>query len=240
MKRFVLCFTVLSLSMALGGCNKNKQDENSDVGIVIEDNAANEIENTQEASDDSGISVNIDGKEVSSDKKNSASSQNNSAEAKPKELVLTGETVDIYFPASAFKGASKEAIEKQALSLGSIATVNDDGSVIYKMEKKTQEKMITDLKEGVLGGIQVTLNSEGKPSFLKDIKINDDFTKVDIYVDKADYEKNKGDFTYEAISNNCLGYQTFNQIQPDKLQVEVNLIEQASGNTFASETVKGE
>lgn len=158
-----------------------------------------------------------------------SNSSDNTQEAK-------ADTVDVTYPKQAYSNYSEEQIKSTAKLMGDETTVkiNDDGSVTYTMTKEEQTKQLEDTKTGLLEGCKKLVDSKQK-SYLKDISFDDNLENVTIKVVKADYEKDEK-VSFKEIERNCLGYQVLNEVKLADLKVTAHLIDDATGEEFATET----
>ena len=88
-------------------------------------------------------------------------------------------------PPSFFGDQDAEQVIEDAKSKGvSEATVNDDGSVTYKMSKATHEKMMKEMKDQAVQSIEELKNGEDFTS-IKDITYNDQLSEFTMVVDRG-------------------------------------------------------
>ena len=77
-------------------------------------------------------------------------------------------------------GITQEELDQKAGDTYVSATLNDDGSVTYKMTKSQHKKMLDDLVESIDSGLQDMVDEESY-SFTS-IKHNDDYTQFDVTI----------------------------------------------------------
>ena len=97
-------------------------------------------------------------------------------------------SVEITMPATFFEEETEESIKASAAENGfNSCTVNEDGSVTYKMSKAKHKEMLAEMKTSVDESIAEMINGEeAVESFMK-IEYADDLSKFDVYVDPAVY-----------------------------------------------------
>lgn len=141
--------------------------------------------------------------------------------------------VEITLPASMFEGTNQEDIESKAKE-GGISEVkfNDDGSVTYRMSKAVHKKMMDEIRTELVKSLDEIANGEDFPS-IKEIKGNDDFSKITLSVDKAAYENSLDAFAILQCAMSGMMYQTFLGVEPS-LTVEV--ADEATGEVITIES----
>lgn len=149
-------------------------------------------------------------------------------------------TVEVTVPASFFDETdTPESIQASAQQNGFIScTINEDGSVTYKMTKAKRNEMLGQYKQSIDQTIQEYLaGGEDAPSSFREITYNDNMTEFNIKVDRAAYD-NSFDAFY-ALGFYMFGgyYQIFAGIPQDQVNVVVNYIDQATGETFSSSSL---
>ncbi len=142
--------------------------------------------------------------------------------------------VKVTLPASFFEGEDMSNIETEAKAKGiHEVEINEDGSVIYTMDKKTHKELLSSVKQGVDEGIKETLEDKEKfPSFTE-ITYNDDLTEFNVMVDSSSY----GGFqSFVALTYYMSGnmYQAMNGQAADKIKTIVNFKDKDSGEIIES------
>lgn len=141
-------------------------------------------------------------------------------------------TVEVTMPAAFFEDETPEEIQANAKEQGVIScTINDDGSVTYKMTKAKRREMLNGFKKAIDDTIQdYTSGGENAPSSYKSISYNSKVTQFDVRVDRAAYENSFLDSLY-VMSFYMLGgyYQIFDGVPEDQVNVIVNYIDDSTG-----------
>ena len=141
-------------------------------------------------------------------------------------------TVEVTMPAAFFEDETPEEIQANAKEQGVIScTINDDGSVTYKMTKAKRREMLNGFKKSIDDTIQdYTSGGENAPSSYKSISYNSKVTQFDVRVDRAAYENSFFDSLY-VMSFYMLGgyYQIFDGVPEDQVNVIVNYIDDSTG-----------
>lgn len=140
--------------------------------------------------------------------------------------------VEITVPASFFNEddpATEELTEDQKSQGFKKAKINKDGSVTYTLSKKAYKELKKTMKTDVAD----SLNSltEDYPS-VKKVEFNKDFSNIKLYVVKKEYENSMAVFAvYQA---GLLGqmYQAYTGTPIDELSVDVNVIDNDTGEQF--------
>ena len=141
-------------------------------------------------------------------------------------------TVEVTMPAAFFEDETPEEIQANAKEQGVIScTINEDGSVTYKMTKAKRREMLNGFKKAIDDTIQdFTSGGENAPSSYKSVSYNSKVTQFDVRVDRAAYENSFFDSLY-VMSFYMLGgyYQIFDGVPEDQVNVIVNFIDDSTG-----------
>ena len=140
--------------------------------------------------------------------------------------------VELTLPASFFEDQTKEDIEEAAKKKGvKEVKVNEDGSVYYKMSKATHKEIMSEMKKAVEEGMDSLVNDDDFASF-KDISANKDFTKFKVTVNQEAYEGSFDGFGLFGLAIGAAYYDTFSGNHKDNLNIEMTLIDDATGETI--------
>lgn len=150
-------------------------------------------------------------------------------------------TVEVTMPAAFFEGETPEEIQASAKESGFLScTVNEDGSVTYKMTKGKRAEILRSFKGEIDSTIQEYLaGGENAPQSFRKITYNDKVTQFDIRVDRAAYENSWTDAFY-MMGFYILGgyYQIIDGVPSDQVDVIVNIIDDATGEQIESGSYK--
>lgn len=113
------------------------------------------------------------------------------------------------------------------------ATLNEDGSVTYKMSKKRHKEFLDELKKSLEETCNDLINGEDAVESFERVTFNDDMTKFDVYVDKAvfsdwDSFSTLGFYMYGSY------YQAFSGVKEEDIDVEVNYIDKDTDEIIKS------
>lgn len=142
--------------------------------------------------------------------------------------------VTVKLPASMFEGEDINAKAEEMKQDGvKEATVNEDGSITIKMSKSKHKEMITEMKTSVIEYFEEMKTSENYAS-IKDIKYNDDFTKITLEVVKSDYENSMDAFATFGIGISSMMYNLYNGVENDKIQITIEEKDSETGEVFST------
>lgn len=142
-------------------------------------------------------------------------------------------TVEVTLPASMYEGKDIDTVVSDTNAEGTVkATANEDGSITLKMSKAEHDKMMKEYKATVSKQLD-EFNADGHYTSIKDIKYNDDFTKITLIVDKAAYEKSLDGFSALGVAMIAGMYHTFNGTSDKNFNIEVSVKDEATGEVFA-------
>ena len=150
-------------------------------------------------------------------------------------------TVEVTMPAAFFENETPEEIQASAKESGFLScTVNEDGSVTYKMTKGKRAEILRSFKGEIDSTIQEYLSGgENAPQSYRKITYNDKVTQFDVRVDRAAYENSWTDAFY-MMGFYILGgyYQIVDGVPNDQVDVIVNIIDDATGETIETGSYK--
>lgn len=135
-------------------------------------------------------------------------------------------SVEITIPASQIESIDETLANAE--EKGYTATANEDGSITYKLTKAQHKEMMDSMKQSFQESIDELISSGDYPS-LKKITFNDDYTKADVVVDYDAYTNSLDMFSILAIGMIGPMYQYYNGVEESKVNTEVSLIEESSG-----------
>ena len=137
-------------------------------------------------------------------------------------------------PASYFEGMTEEEIKSAAKESGFInCEINSDGSVKYTMSKAKHREMLEELKTNAIESFDKLTSGDEKVASFIEIKYNDDFSKIDVFVDPNLYSSWD---SFYVLSFYILGayYQMFAGVDAEKIDVIVNFINNETQEVFES------
>lgn len=146
--------------------------------------------------------------------------------------------VEVILDRSFFDDISDDEIRASAEKNGiKSCKINDDDTVTYVMSKKKHKELLADTKASADKTIDGYLSGENKVNSFVDIKVNDDYSKFDVYVDGNLYTSFDGIY---SLSFYMIGayYQAFNGVSNDDIDIEVNYIDNSTKEVLDTATYK--
>lgn len=140
--------------------------------------------------------------------------------------------VEVTLPASFFEGEDMESVAANAEAEGvGEATVNEDGSVTYKMSKSKHTEMMDEMAKSVEESKKEIVDSGDFPS-VQAIENNKDYSKFTVSVDREAFENSLDGFVTMSIGLVGCYYQAFDGTDPEDLHVEIDLKDAATGEVY--------
>lgn len=140
--------------------------------------------------------------------------------------------VEVTLPASFFEDTTEEEVMTGAKEEGfNETTVNEDGSVTYKMSKSKHKEMIKELEDGIGESIKEIVESDDYPS-IKEISYNKSFDEFDVKVDRELYENGFDGFAILGIVMTGAYYSAFNGDAAEDLKLTFNMIDAATDEVY--------
>lgn len=188
---------------------------------------------SQKKSDEKGDSdaVQVD---KSLPQKKSDEKESNAAVQVDKGLL----NVDVTLPGMLFENMTEEEIAANAEELGcDDFKINADGSVTYTMSKKIYNEMLSDMETIINEEIEKLLDGEDKVESFVDIKCNDNFSKIDIYVDAEKYTSRDAFYVLPFYTSGAV-YQSFYGVAIDDIDVAVSFIDSETDEELSVSSYK--
>lgn len=143
-------------------------------------------------------------------------------------------SVEVTLPASFFEGEDVAETVANAEENGfGEATVNDDGSVTYKMSKSKHKEMMAELAASVEETKTELVESGDFPS-IKSVETNKDYTSFTINVDRAAYENSFDAFATMSVGVVGSYYQAFNGVKAEDMEVLIEVKDVDTGEVINS------
>lgn len=138
--------------------------------------------------------------------------------------------VEVTIPSSFFEGEDPEQVAAN-VDNAEEATVNDDGSITYKMSKAQHEEMMEEVATSVEEATTTITESGDYPS-IQEIETSDNYDHFTVQVDREAYEN-----SFDGIATMTLGvvgslYQLFNGEDPDSYEVIIEMEDAETGEVF--------
>lgn len=139
-------------------------------------------------------------------------------------------SVDITMPASIFEGDDPPDIVDAAEAQGIQETIlNPDGSVTYRMSRAGHREMLEELCTSMAESLD---RLGGEFASVQAINHNEDFTDIEIRVDREAYENSLDGFAMFEIAIGAGYYQLFAGADADSYRVVVNTVDADTDETF--------
>lgn len=205
MKKFAAI--IAASGLALAACSSDSEPETEPVEET--DGAADTMTETQDAeeaeSDEEGGGVSVD------------------------EGLFN---VEVTIPAGFFEGEDPEQLAAEAEEEGvEKATVNDDGSVTYKMSKAQHKEMMAELATSVEEAKTDILESGDFPS-IQSIETSDNYDRFTVNVDRQAYEDSFDGFATITLGLVGSFYQLYDGADPDNYEVTLEMTDAETGEVF--------
>ncbi|QUW22904.1 hypothetical protein JSQ81_04825 [Sporosarcina sp. Marseille-Q4063] len=142
--------------------------------------------------------------------------------------------VEVTLPASFFEGEDIDKAIENAKNEGvTDVTKNSDGSLTYKMPKSKHKEMMADMADNLISYADELKIDEDFQS-IQDVKYNKSFSKFTLIVDKEAFENSFDGFAALGLAMSGMYYQVFDGAEPNKVKVEVDYKDHATGEVFDS------
>lgn len=140
--------------------------------------------------------------------------------------------VEVTLPASFFEDTTEEEIKATGEEQGfKEATLNEDGSVTYKMTKAKHDELMDEMKKQVASTVEEIVNSEDYPS-IQEISYNQDFSEFDLTVNKEEFENSLSGIGILGIALSSLYYGAFEGRKEEDLKATFNLIDTDTNEVY--------
>jgi len=142
-------------------------------------------------------------------------------------------SVEITLPASFFQDQDISDIANETDDSDIKVTVNDNGSVTYKMSKSKHNELMVELYNNQIEYID-EIKSSGDYESIRDITFNKTFSEITLLVDQEEFENSFDGFIAFGIGITSLYYQLFNGVNPDDYKVTIYFKNVESGEIFGN------
>lgn len=143
--------------------------------------------------------------------------------------------VTITIPSSYAGEITQEELDKEVSEKGyKSATLNDDGSVTYKMTKSQHKQMMEEFKQNINDSLAEMIGTEDYPNF-KDIQANDDYTLFTVTTSSESLNMTE---SFSVMSLYLYGglYNLYNGTAVDNIHVD--FVNAETGEIFTSSDSK--
>lgn len=107
------------------------------------------------------------------------------------------------------------------------ATLNDDGSITYKMTKSDYKKLMKEMREDTIEYVNDIKNDEEFVS-IEDITYNKSFTEFTVVVDKDSFENSFDGFAVFGLGMRGIVHQVYDGKDVDNTKVTINVTDSSS------------
>lgn len=143
-------------------------------------------------------------------------------------------SVEVTLPAAFFEGEDVAVTVANAEENGfGEATVNDDGSVTYKMSKSKHKEMMEEMAVSVEETKRSLVESGDFPS-IKNVETNKDYSHFTLSVDREAYENSFDAFATMSVGMVGSMYQAFNGVKADAMEVLIEVKDVDTGEIINS------
>ena len=142
--------------------------------------------------------------------------------------------VEVTIPGDLFEEGELEEVVEHAATQGiKDVTVNEDGSVTYKMTKAQHKEMMKDMADNLLAYVE-ELRADESFASIYDITHNKDFSVFKITVEPEAFENSFDGFALFGLGTSGMFYQLYDGINPDKVNVRLDTIDEATGDVIGT------
>ncbi|WP_033542881.1 hypothetical protein [Planococcus sp. CAU13] len=140
--------------------------------------------------------------------------------------------VEVTIPASFFEGEDPEqaAADAEAEGVGE-ATVNEDGSVTYKMSKARHKELMEELATSMEEAKNEITESGDFPS-IQSIESSKNYDNFTVNVDREAYENSFDGFATMTLGMIGSYYQIYDGADADSFEVVIEMADAATGEVF--------
>ena len=168
---------------------------------------------------------------LSTPEKNPSVSEKGAANSVDTDTNTDSGMVELRIPASYYEEKDAEAVIRDFKASDVEATQNADHSFTLVMTNDMQMLFKVSIFNTIKSTIQDTLEDGDYPSF-KVITYNDVMTKMEIIADEQSFNVESDGLKVTEIANLMTYYQIFDNVPENKVQLDVSIEDEASGNIF--------
>lgn len=140
--------------------------------------------------------------------------------------------VEVTIPPSFFEGEDAEQVAANAEAENvEEATVNDDGSITYKMSKIQHKEMIAELSTSIEEAKNDITDSGDYPS-IQSIEASDNYDNFTVNVDREAYENSFDGFATMTLGLIGSFYQLYDGADADNYEVTIEITDAETGEVF--------
>jgi X-X-X-Leu-X-X-Gly heptad repeat protein len=140
--------------------------------------------------------------------------------------------VEVTLPASIFEGKDASEWMDSDKHDDIEVTVNDDGSVTYKMPKSTHDEVMKEIRAGFDNVIAEIKDENGEYVSIKDVTYNDSFSEITLIVDKEKYQSSFDGIVSISLGFSGMFYQVFDGVDAENIKTTIDIKDIDSGEVF--------
>lgn len=141
-------------------------------------------------------------------------------------------SVEVTIPASFFEGEDPEQVAANAEAENvEEATVNDDGSITYKMSKAQHKEMMEEIATSIEEAKNDITESGDYPS-IQSIEASDNYDNFTVNVDREAYENSFDGFATMTLGIIGSFYQMYDGAEADNYEVTIDMTDAETGEVF--------
>lgn len=140
--------------------------------------------------------------------------------------------VEVTIPPSFFEGEDPEEVAANAEAENvEEATVNEDGSITYKMSKAQHKELMAELAKSVEEAKNEITESGDFPS-IQSIETSDNYDNFTVNVDREAYENSFDGFATMTLGMIGSFYQVYDGADADNFEVVIEMADAETGEVF--------
>ncbi len=138
--------------------------------------------------------------------------------------------VSVTIPGTFFGETPAEDIQAGAEKKGYVGcTVAEDGTVTYRMNVQQYQEECAQLRDQLQESVELLTKGKDAVASFREIRCAEDFSAFDVYVDMEKYTMLDSFFGMGFMATGAY-YQIFAGADPDKVDVVVSFIDEATGD----------
>lgn len=142
--------------------------------------------------------------------------------------------VEVTIPAEFFEEDELIDIAAQAEEEdGKVTTINDDGSVTYKMTKAQHKEMMKEMKVNLEEYVDELIVDDDFAS-IHDVTYNKNFSKFTMTVDQEAFENSFDGFAVLGVGMGGMFYQLYDGVNADKMNVAIDTVDESTGEVIGT------
>lgn len=142
--------------------------------------------------------------------------------------------VEVTIPAEFFEEDElAEVVAEAEEEESKAATVNDDGSVTYKMSKGQHKEMMKEMEKELKESVEELINNDDLPS-IYNVTHTKKFTEYEVTVDQEAFENSFDGFAILGLAMSGMFYQLYDGVPADKMNVQIHTVDKTTGERIGT------